>query len=110
MKDKRTYNNIKEYGEDMSYENDAKISNEPKEDRGPLDLAFLIDKHKAEIWDWKQRESDWIKTKNLLDGSKKIIDELSAKLIEQVRIIQELEYDKNTYKKEIEKLLAEKNK
>ena len=110
MKDKRTYNNIKEYGEDMSYENDAKISNEPKEDTGPLDLAFLIDKHKAEIWDWKQRESDWIKTKNLLDGSKKIIDELSAKLIQQVRIIQELEYDKATYKKEIEKLLAEKNK
>jgi hypothetical protein len=97
----------------MSYENDAKINNNDaqiKEDRGPLDLAFLIDKHKAEIWDWKQRESDWIKTKNLLDGSKKIIDELSAKLIEQVRIIQELEYDKNTYKKEIEKLLAEKNK
>ena len=50
------------------------------------------------------------KTKNLLDGSKKIIDELSAKLIQQVRIIQELEYDKATYKKEIEKLLAEKNK
>jgi len=53
---------------------------------------------------------DWIKTKNLLDGSKRIIEDLSAKLVQQVRIIQELQYDNNTYKKEIEKLLAEKTK
>ena len=110
MKDKRTYTNAKEHGEDMSHENERKHTNEPKEDRGTLDLAFLIDEHKAEIWKYKQKESEWIKTENLLNGSKKIIDELSAKLIEQVRIISELRYDNQTYKKEIEKLLAEKNK
>ena len=107
MKDKRTYTNIKEYGEDMSYENDAKITNE---DRGAGDLTYLIEMHQKEIWDWKQKEADWIKTQNLLDGSKRIIDELSSKLVQQVRIIQELQYDNNTYKKEIEKLLAEKTK
>ena len=110
MKDKRTYTNIKEYGEDMSHENEARITSEPKEDRGSGDLTYLIEMHQKEIWDWKQKEADWIKTQNLLDGSKRIINELSSKLMQQVRIIQELQYDKNTYKKEIEKLLAEKNK
>jgi len=94
----------------MSHENEAKITNEPKEDRGSGDLTYLIEMHQKEIWDWKQKESDWIKTQNLLDGSKRIIAELSTKLVNQVRIIQELQYDNNTYKKEIEKLLADKNK
>jgi|TARA_R110001592_G_scaffold7233_3_gene40806 hypothetical protein len=110
MKDKRTYTNLKEYGEDMSHENETKIKHEVKEDRGPGDLSLLIEMHKKEIWDWKQKESNWIKTDNLLQGSRKIIDELSAKLVDQLRIITELQYDNNTYKKEIEKLLAEKNK
>tara|TARA_R100000951_G_scaffold74015_1_gene62366 strand:+ start:264 stop:596 length:333 start_codon:yes stop_codon:yes gene_type:complete len=110
MKDKRTYTNAKEHGEDMSHENEAKITNEPKEDRGSGDLTYLIEMHQKEIWDWKQKESDWIKTENLLSGSKRIIDEMGAKLVQQVRIIQELQYDNNTYKKEIDKLLAEKKK
>ncbi len=110
MKDKRTYTNIKEYGEDMSHENEAKITNEPKEDRGSGDLTYLIEMHQKEIWDWKQKEADWIKTQNLLNGSKQIIDELSLRLTAMARKIQELQYDNNTYKKEIEKLLAEKNK
>ena len=107
MKDKRTYTNLKEYGEDMSHENETKLTNE---DRGPGDLTLLIEMHQKEIWDWKQKESEWIKTENLLSGSKKIIDEMGAKLVQQVRIIQELQYDNNTYKKEIDKLLAEKKK
>ena len=110
MKDKRTYTNAKEHGEDMSHENEAKITNEPKEDRGSGDLTYLIEMHQKEIWDWKQKESDWIKTQNLLDGSKRIIAELSTKLVNQVRIIQELQYDNNTYKKEIERLVAENKK
>ena len=106
MKDKRTYTKLKEHGEDMSYENEGKTP----EDRGSGDLTYLIEMHKKEIWDWKQKEANWIKTQNLLDGSKRIIEELSGKLIQQVRTISELQYDNNTYKKEIEKLLAEKIK
>ena len=91
MKDKRTYTNLKEHGEDMSHENEAKITNEPKEERGTLDLTFLIEQHKKEIWEYKQKESEWLKTQNLLEGSKKIIEEMGAKLINQLRIIAELE-------------------
>jgi len=103
MKDKRTYTKLKEHGEDMSHENESKITNEVKEDRGPGDLTLMAELHQKEIWEWKQKESEYIQTKNLLDGSKRIIAEMSSQLVEQVRIIKELE-------QEIEKLLAEKKK
>tara|TARA_R110002020_G_scaffold327062_1_gene542679 strand:- start:49 stop:465 length:417 start_codon:yes stop_codon:yes gene_type:complete len=45
-------------------------------------LIALIEKHKNEIWEWKQKESQWIKDKNLLEGSKRIIEELSSKLVD----------------------------
>ena len=102
MKDKRTYTNIKEYGEDMSHENEASITSEPKEDRGSGDLTYLIEMHQKEIWDWKQKEADWIKTDNLFKGSQKIIEELSAKMIQQVRIISDLNYQVTKLKKELE--------
>ena len=104
MKDKRTYTNLKEHGEDMTHENESKV--DPKEDRGSLDLTFIIEQHKKEIWALKQKESEWIKTDNLLKGSQKIIEELSAKLVQQVRIISDLNYQLTKLKKE----LADKNK
>jgi hypothetical protein len=100
MKDKRQYNKLKEHGEDISLENEVEIKND---DRGSLDLTFLVEQHKKEIWEYKQKESEWIKTQNLADGYKKVIEELSAKLIDQVRVIAELE-------KEIERLVAENKK
>ena len=53
MKDKRTYTHLKEHGEDMTHENESKV--DPKEDRGPGDLSLLVELHKKEIWDWKQK-------------------------------------------------------
>jgi hypothetical protein len=105
MKDKRTYTHLKEHGEDMTHENESKITIDPnyREDRGPGDLSLLIEMHKKEIWEWKQKESEWIKTNNMLSGTKKIVEELSSKIIEQVRIIKQLE-------QEIERLLAESKK
>ena len=103
MKDKRTYAKLKEHGEDMSHENEAKITNEVKEDRGPNDLSLMIELHQKEIWEWKQKESEYIQTKNLLDGSKRIIAEMGKKIIEQTRIIKQLE-------QEIERLVAENKK
>mgnify|MGYP000069496536 CR=1 FL=1 len=103
MKDKRTYTNLKEYGEDMSHENEAKITNEVKEDRGPGDLTLMAELHQKEIWEWKQKESEYIQTKNLLDGSKRIIAEMSSQMVEQVKIIKELE-------QEIKRLVAENKK
>ena len=110
MKDKRQYETHKEHGEDISHENERKHMNEPVEDRGTLDLTFLIEEHQKQIWAYKQKEAEWIKTDNILSGSKKIIEELSTKIVGLARYIQELEYDNNTYKKEIEKLLAETKK
>jgi len=99
MKDKRTYTKLKEHGEDMTHENESKV--DPKEDRVSFDI--IIDQHKKEIWEYKIKESEWIKTENLAEGYKKVIDELSAKLIDQVRVIAELE-------KEIERLVADNKK
>ena len=56
------------------------------EDRGELDLILLIKQHKKDIWEWKQKESQWIRDKNLLDGNKQIVEELSTKLIEMAKI------------------------
>ena len=50
------------------------------------DLISLIEQHKQDIWEWKQKESQWIRDKNQLDGNKQIIEELSTKLIEMAKI------------------------
>ena len=50
------------------------------------DLVLLIEQHKKDIWEWKQKESQWIKDQNLLAGSKQIIEELSTKLIERAKV------------------------
>ena len=46
------------------------------------ELPLLIQRYKKEIWEWKQKESQWILDSNKLEGSKRIIDELSTKIIE----------------------------
>ena len=45
------------------------------------ELPLLIQGYKKEIWEWKQKESQWIKDQNQLEGSKRIIEELSTKII-----------------------------
>jgi len=45
-------------------------------------LTSLIEQHKKDIWEYKQKESQWIRDKNQLDGNKQIIEEISTKLIE----------------------------
>ena len=57
------------------------------EDRGELDLTLLIEGYKKEIWGWKQKEAQWIRDKNQLDGNKQIITELSTRLVEMGRDI-----------------------
>ena len=46
------------------------------------DMLLLIEQHKKDIWEWKQKEAQWIRDKNQLDGNKQIIEELSTRLIE----------------------------
>tara|TARA_R100000541_G_scaffold57220_1_gene67156 strand:- start:27 stop:320 length:294 start_codon:yes stop_codon:yes gene_type:complete len=92
MKEKRTYTHLKEHGEDISHENEVKL--EPREDRGQLDLTrqidelketikgydFLLSVLKKEIFEYKKISSENESNKNLLQGYRKVIEDLSAKL------------------------------
>ena len=69
MKDKRTYTNLKEHGEDMSHENESKITNE---DRGPLDLTLLTEQYRDDLKKYQEREGLYIQTENQLKGAKKL--------------------------------------
>ncbi len=56
-----------------------------------LDLSLLIDQHKREIHRYKMKESEWIRTQNQLDGNKRIVEELSSKVIDLKKENQELQ-------------------
>jgi predicted nuclease with TOPRIM domain len=65
-----------------------------KEDKGPLDLDFVISEHKKELWAFKMKEAEWVKTANQLEGTKRIVEELSKKLQElraQLKNLEEIE-------------------
>jgi DNA repair exonuclease SbcCD ATPase subunit len=79
------------------------------------DLPLLIEYYKKEIWKWKQKESQWISDKNLLEGSKKTIDETATRLVEISRENEELkaelarakedhQYDNLVHQKELKEL------
>ena len=69
MKDKRTYTKLKEHGEDMTHENESKITNE---DRGPLDLTLLTQQYRDDLKKYQDREGLYIQTENQLKGAKKL--------------------------------------
>ena len=92
MKEKRTYTHLKEHGEDMTHENEFKV--DLKEDRGHLGLTrqidelkqtvegyeFLVDVLKKEVFEFKKISSENESNKNLLQGYRKVIEDLSDKL------------------------------
>ena len=73
---------------------DNRITIAPDYDRGELDVSryinelkdtiegyvVLVKEHKKELWELKQISSENEKNKNLLQGYKKVIEDLSAKL------------------------------
>ena len=61
------------------------------EDTGSQDLTFLIEQHKKEIWEWKQKESKWLEDSVLLDGTKKLVNKLSEELTKMKKRAQEAE-------------------
>ena len=75
MKDKRTYTNKKEHGEDMSHENESKITNE---DRGPLDITLLTEQYRADLKKYQDRESLYINNENKLKGAQQIAIEMAS--------------------------------
>ena len=61
--------------------------------KAQTDLPLLIKHYKKEIWEWKQKESQWLSDKNLLAGSKQTIEEIANKLVE---------ISKDNYKTEVD--------
>ena len=92
MKDKRTYKNKKEHGEDMSHENESKIDTSP--------IEALTQQYKADLWEYKKRESLYVKTKNQLDGTKQIVIEMSS-------TIRKLKTQNDNFQAEIARLREE---
>ena len=92
MKDKRTYTNKKEHGEDMSHENESKIDTSP--------IEALTEQYRADLHEYKERESLHIKTKNQLDGTKQIVIEMSS-------TIRQLKIENDNFQAEIARLREE---
>ena len=99
MKDKRTYTKLKEHGEDMTHENESKITNE---DRGPLDLTLLTEQYRDDLKKYQDREGLYIQTENQLKGAKKltvqmantvtVLDKRNKELMKEIdRLTEELQ-------------------
>ena len=69
--------------------------NENKDDRGSLDLSLIIDQHKRDMWKWKMKEAEWIKTSNQLEGTKRIVEELATKNVDLKKEIDRLSEENN---------------
>ena len=66
-----------------------------KDDRGSLDLSLIIDQHKRDMWKWKMKEAEWIKTSNQLEGTKRIVEELATKNVDLKKEIDRLSEENN---------------
>ena len=75
MKDKRTYDKLKEHGEDMSLENETKIK--PKA-TDSLTIAALTDQYRSEINKYREREGLYIQTDNQLRATKQIVVDMAG--------------------------------
>ena len=51
------------------------------EDRGELDLTFLIEQHSKEIWSLKEQLSNQSKELTVLQGTKQVVVKLSNELV-----------------------------
>jgi len=92
VKDKRTYINKKEHGEDMTHENESKIDTSP--------IEALTEQYKTDLQEYKKRESLYIKTENQLKGTKQIVIEMSG-------TIRELKTQNDNFQAEIARLNEE---
>jgi len=102
MKDKRTYNKLKEHGEDMTHENESKITIDPnfkKESESDL-IASLTEQYRIELHQYKERESLHLRTENQLKATKQIV-------IEMASTIRELKTQNDNFQAEIARLREE---
>ena len=62
-----------------------------KEDRGPLDLTFLVEQHAKEIWALKEQISDQSKELTVMHGTKRVVTQLSNELVNMKKRVTEAE-------------------
>ena len=92
MKDKRTYNKLKEHGEDMSHENESKIDTSP--------IEALTEQYRSDLKEYQDRESLYIKTENQLRATKQIVIEMSS-------TVRQLKTQNDNFQAEIARLREE---
>ena len=92
MKDKRTYTNKKEHGEDMTHENESKIDTTP--------IQLLTEQYKTDLHKYKEREGLYIKTQNQLEATKAIVMEMAG-------TIRQIHGENENLRKEIDRLNEE---
>ena len=90
MKDKRTYKYEKEHGEDMSHENESTIDT----------VTALTEQYRADLHQYKERESLHLRTENQLKATKQIV-------IEMASTIRELKTQNDNFQAEIARLREE---
>jgi len=90
MKDKRTYKYEKEHGEDMSHENESTIDT----------VSALTEQYRADLHQYKERESLHLRTENQLKATKQIV-------IEMASTIRELKTQNDNFQAEIARLQEE---
>tara|TARA_R110000744_G_scaffold33322_1_gene77721 strand:- start:759 stop:1076 length:318 start_codon:yes stop_codon:yes gene_type:complete len=89
--------------EDKTFENERQFMKEVDdraEDRGPLDLTLLTEQYKADLKKYQDRESEWVKTQNQLEGTKQIVMNMSG-------TVRALHTENKVLKKEIDRLNEE---
>jgi hypothetical protein len=96
MKDKRTYNKLKEHGEDMTHENEVKTTKKPESSV----ITALTEQYRTELHKYKEREGLHIKTQNQLDATKAIVMEMAG-------TIREVHTQNENLRKEIDRLNEE---
>ena len=94
--------------EDKTFENERKHMNEPVEDRGPLDLTLLTEQYRADLKQYQDKESEYIRTKNQLDGTKQIVINMASTVRELTNHNKSLSEEIDRLNKYVEVLQKEK--
>ena len=97
--------------EDKTFENERQFMkevDERAEDRGPLDLTLLTEQYRADLKQYQDKESEYIRTKNQLDGTKQIVINMAGTVRELTNHNKSLSEEIDRLNKYVEVLQKEK--
>jgi|TARA_B110000285_G_scaffold8549_1_gene8730 hypothetical protein len=97
--------------EDKTFENERQFMkevDERAEDRGPLDLTLLTEQYRADLKQYQDKESEYIRTKNQLDGTKQIVINMASTVRELTNHNKSLSEEIDRLNKYVEVLQKEK--